>query len=81
MKDSIKKEIDSLIAKRSNLTTILIVLVTGTIGLVFNFKLIYLIPMSIGFISITIFANGLLNTETKIRYLIASIKSIKELKE
>ncbi len=75
MKDSIKKEIDSLIAKRSNFTTILIFLVTGTIGLIFNFKLIFLIPIALGVFLILFFANSVLNIEEDIRRLIKELKN------
>ncbi len=74
MKDSIKKEFDSLIAKRSNFTTILIVLITGTIGLIFNFKLIFLIPVTLGVFFILFFADSILNIEENIRCLIKELK-------
>ena len=73
-KDSIKKEINSLIAKRLNFTTILIILITGIIGLMFNFKLIYLIPITLGVLFALFFANSIFNVEENIRYLIKEPK-------
>ncbi len=74
MKDPIKKEIDSLIAKRSNFTTIVIVVITGTIGLTLNFKLIYLPLILLGISIAVFFFYGILNIEEKIKCLLKELE-------
>ncbi len=73
MKD-IEKEIDSLIAKRSNFTTILIVLATGIMGVTLNFKFAYLIPVIAGVGLFIFFMNAMLNTDEQINCLTKELK-------
>jgi len=74
--DGIKKEIDSLITKRSNHFAFLVVLGGGTIGLSFNLdSAVKVMFFVFGLLLIFIFLKGLLNIEDNI------IKLIKKLKE
>lgn len=74
MNDGIKKEIDFLLAKRSSYVTIFILSISGTIGIVFNFKVGYLILMGIGFLLSILFLKGISNIDKKINCLIKELK-------
>ena len=71
----IEKKIDSLIARRNNMITILSLLTGGIVGLSFSFtnplSLAYII---IGLIALWTFLKGVLNTEDHINYLIERMK-------
>ncbi|MDD3012521.1 MAG: hypothetical protein PHC34_02315 [Candidatus Gastranaerophilales bacterium] len=77
-KDATKKEIDSLISKRSNHFAFLVVLGGGSIGLLFNLdSILKIIFFIIGLVLITIFLRGLLNIEDKINDLIKELRELK----
>ncbi|OGI17992.1 MAG: hypothetical protein A2287_06715 [Candidatus Melainabacteria bacterium RIFOXYA12_FULL_32_12] len=72
---AVKKEIDNLINKRSNLLTLIIVIGGGNIGLFFNLTSVLRLSLFFtGIILFVFFLKGLLNVEEKINLLIKELK-------
>ncbi|OGI02694.1 MAG: hypothetical protein A2Y25_11125 [Candidatus Melainabacteria bacterium GWF2_37_15] len=75
MNDGIKKEIDFLLARRSSFMTILLLSISGTIGLALNFKLWYLILITLGFLTFILFLKGIARIDKRIKCLIKELKN------